>query len=85
MKKDEIWLNDVGVVILTFRLRQKAIDKEMGASVLTMTAKRGRKRSIVSIGQCLFNLSTTMSQAWALMTFILKNKIEQEMKMNLQN
>jgi hypothetical protein len=36
-------LNDVGAVALIFRWRQKNIDKEMGASVLTMTVKRGRK------------------------------------------
>jgi hypothetical protein len=48
------WLNNVGLVALTFRRRQKDIDKKMSASVLTMTAKRRRKRFIVSVGQFIY-------------------------------
>jgi hypothetical protein len=46
------WWKEVGVVN-TLRQRQNSFDKEMGASVLTMTAKRGRKQFIVTVGQLL--------------------------------
>jgi hypothetical protein len=51
---DKCWLNDVGVVALSFRWRQKDIDMERSASLLTMTAKRGRKRFIVSVGEFIY-------------------------------
>jgi uncharacterized protein Veg len=45
------WLS---VNISTTKVLIKDIDKKMGALVLTMTAKRGRKRFIVSVGQFIY-------------------------------